>query len=265
MAHQKRNFKKRFKKKIPIYRKRVFRYALGVPLATGALVYFIFFSPVFKIEKIEITGDDHIAQQAESQIQQELNKKTLFFIKKDNLFLFNANLVSKQIAQTFPELKNAVLEKHFPGSIFLALEKRAPVAILGFNASSSDNYFLIDEKGIVFQEYNQTSSSSLPLIISQDGQVNQLSQQAIDEATLKTILQINTSLNNLNLTARYFLLFENQLTAYLEEGWKIQFNLASDIDLTITKLKLLLEKEITPEKRKTLEYIDLRFSKAYYK
>ena len=52
------------------------------------------------------------------------------------------------------------------------------------------------------------------------------------------------------------------------EGWQIYFNLQGnpDINSQITKLNLLLNGDITPTIRKTLQYIDLRFQdRAFYK
>ena len=52
------------------------------------------------------------------------------------------------------------------------------------------------------------------------------------------------------------------------EGWQIYFNTDTDSDITsqLTKLDLLLQKEISAESRQSLQYIDLRFKdRAYYK
>jgi len=55
------------------------------------------------------------------------------------------------------------------------------------------------------------------------------------------------------------------LDAETTEGWTVRFNLKGDLDWQVTELRLALEKQISPEKRKSLEYIDLRFSRVYYK
>jgi len=52
---------------------------------------------------------------------------------------------------------------------------------------------------------------------------------------------------------------EERLNAKTSEGWEIYFNLEGDINWQLTKLGAVLEKEIPPEKRENLEYIDLRF------
>jgi len=60
----------------------------------------------------------------------------------------------------------------------------------------------------------------------------------------------------------------SQLNIKTDENWQAYLSLDqdSDINLQITKLNLLLKGEITPEARKKLEYIDLRFKdRAYYK
>jgi len=49
------------------------------------------------------------------------------------------------------------------------------------------------------------------------------------------------------------------------EGWEIYFNLEENLSWQLTQLYLLLERKISPEERRTLQYIDLRFNKIYYK
>jgi len=267
MVQKKKNFKKRFKKKIPIYKKRFFWYLVLAILGVSGLTYLVLFSPVFKIDKIEITGIPNLEEKTQEIIKTETENKFLFFIKKDNLFLFNANLVARQLLGAFPELKSAELKKHFPDSLSLTLQQRMPVATWAFSTSSSENYFLVDETGVTFEEYKTgKATTTLPLIVSKDA-IDEitLGKQIIDENKMKLILKIDTNLESLALPTNHFSIMENNLTAFLKEGWRIEFNLESDIDLTLAKLKLLLEKEITEEKRKTLEYIDLRFNKAYYK
>jgi len=58
---------------------------------------------------------------------------------------------------------------------------------------------------------------------------------------------------------------DKRLDIKTAEGWEIYFDLSSDVNFALTKLGLLLEKEIPLEKRGDLSYIDLRFSKVYYK
>jgi len=77
------------------------------------------------------------------------------------------------------------------------------------------------------------------------------------QGNLKDNFQINVKEAAISLPER--------LNIKTSENWQIYFNLESDINLQITKLNLPLKEEISPEKRENLEYIDVRFSRAYYK
>jgi len=52
---------------------------------------------------------------------------------------------------------------------------------------------------------------------------------------------------------------QDRINVQTEQGWKIYFNPQEDISWQITKLSSVLEKEIPPEDRENLEYIELRF------
>jgi len=56
---------------------------------------------------------------------------------------------------------------------------------------------------------------------------------------------------------------QSRLNATTGEGWQVYFSLDSDIDLQTTKLNYLLEKELPKENRGALQYIDLRYERAY--
>jgi len=64
---------------------------------------------------------------------------------------------------------------------------------------------------------------------------------------------------------KFILLGQKRLDVKTTEGWEIYFDLAGDINLSLTKLSLLFDEEISQEARESLQYIDLRFSKVYYK
>ena len=59
-----------------------------------------------------------------------------------------------------------------------------------------------------------------------------------------------------------------RLDMQTSENWNIYMDVGPDsnTDMQLTKLNLLLSGDITPETRKNLEYVDLRFKdRAYYK
>ena len=84
---------------------------------------------------------------------------------------------------------------------------------------------------------------------------------------ISEILKIQKQLQDkFKINTEEFILSDNQrLDVKTSENWEVYFDLSTDISLSLVQLNLLLEKEISLEQRKNLKYIDLRFSRAYYK
>ncbi|MFH1451413.1 MAG: hypothetical protein ABIF89_02280, partial [bacterium] len=94
-----------------------------------------------------------------------------------------------------------------------------------------------------------------------------LGQKICKEETLAVIVKINKALiEEIKIDPVEFTVLKNdRINAKMLEGWNIYFNAAGDIDWQITKLQLVLEKEIPEDKRNNLEYINVRFTKVYYR
>jgi hypothetical protein len=94
-----------------------------------------------------------------------------------------------------------------------------------------------------------------------------LGEKVIDEKILEFILNSDNKLKEelkINII-EFDLLSQERLNVKTEEGWEIYFDLKGDLNWQTEKLTLVLENEIPPEKRGDLEYIDLRFTRVYYK
>lgn len=127
----------------------------------------------------------------------------------------------------------------------------------------------MDNNGIIFNVSND-KDENLILIYSKSKIVPpslSLLDEVINEEKLSQIIEINRAFDNvLPVKITHFITNSNDmLHAVTEQGWSVYFVLKSDMQMDITKLKLLFDEELDAEKTKNLEYIDLRFSKAYYK
>ena len=118
--------------------------------------------------------------------------------------------------------------------------------------------FLSDENGRIFKKAAPEAETDLIRVFGE----KELFSQQIDR-----ILEIKSKLEkNLKMEIKKaHLVSPKRLDLENSEGWRIYFNLEEDSDWQIQKLGLVLEKQISPEERKNLKYIDLRFSRVYYK
>ena len=119
---------------------------------------------------------------------------------------------------------------------------------------------MIDEQGIAFEQSSSTEGL-LKISDEQSSDLLGLSGQALGKDDLSNILLINSRLkNDLGIDIGEFTISsQDRLIALTKEGWNIYFYLKGDIDWQLTKLKAVLDEKIPQEKRKNLEYIELRF------
>jgi hypothetical protein len=88
-----------------------------------------------------------------------------------------------------------------------------------------------------------------------------LGERAVTKEKISKILEIKSKLEDILKIQikKADLISEKRLNVKTFEGWDIYFNLKKDLDWQLTKLKAVLDEKIPEEKRKDLEYVDLRF------
>ncbi|MDD4990526.1 MAG: hypothetical protein PHW31_04480 [Candidatus Pacebacteria bacterium] len=241
------------------------------------LGYWLFFSPILKIKDIQVISVPEIPAESIKQIvNQELNKKWLI-IEKNSFFLADIKTIKNRIMLDFPLTGEVKIKRGLPGSIFIEIKPRITQSAWCF-ALSTSTCFLADQQRIIFTKATQEDlQSGLTIIFSEQPQKEVFSEvcskslmDRIDE--IKKMLSEKFGIDNLSFTekANGFLnvMVFDPVRSFASNGaggWEIYFDPKNDLSVDLTKLRLLLDKEITPEQRKNLQYIDLRFSKAYYK
>ncbi|MCK4520376.1 FtsQ-type POTRA domain-containing protein [Candidatus Parcubacteria bacterium] len=241
----------RIKRKKSLLKNKFFWIGILVLAIVVLLSYFLFFHSFFKIDKIEISGNEKLkTEQIENLIE-----------KNKNIFLFNTEKNKNKILENFPEVVEIYIEKDFPRSIKIQVEERKPVAVFCQN----QEYFFIDKKGIVYEKAE--SNSMLKIKNLTFDRELELGNEVLAENELKQILYIQSRIeDDLEIQIELAeIVSASRLNIQISEGWQIYFNTQRALDWQLTELKLVLEKKIPQEKREGLEYIDLRFEKVYYK
>jgi len=89
-----------------------------------------------------------------------------------------------------------------------------------------------------------------------------LGKNAINKELMEKILQIKDTLG-IGIE-KIFLNSSDKLVIMTKEKWEIYFHPERDIEWQLKKLKTVLEKEFSGDKRMDLKYIDLRFGDRVY-
>jgi len=242
--------------------KRFFRFLILILILIGSLFYFLFFSSIFQIEKIEIVGNQKVNPQNLKKFLQDQIQKNIFGFKSESIFLLNPKKIEKSIQDQFPPVFEVDLKRRFPNQLFLEIKEREAIAIFQKNG----NQFLLDREGIIFDW-----AKDLDLIMIENLTLKKelvFGKKVIPKENLSQILKIKDLIEkNSDLKIKKASLISEQRADFLTtEDWQIYFNLRDNLENQVSNLILVLEKEITDKKRETIKYIDLRFgNRVYYK
>ena len=263
-----------------IVKNRFFWFGILGFLFMGGIVYGIFFTSFFKIEHIEISGNAKIPEESLREIAQTHLPRKFMFLEMNHFFLANTSAAAEAVKAAFPEVETAVVQRKFPDSVLVVVRERQGIASWcqqrGYTVEVSDGEevkrsvrqcFALDAHGVIFEE----KEPERELIISEEGKSATLGEEAIDPELLKAILSFGQQLDASSLfrevglrVSSAVLVSKERVNVKISEGWHIYLNPTENIDWQVTKVKLVLEKEIPSGKRPFLEYIDLRFGDQAY-
>ncbi len=251
--------------------KFIFIFLLAV---LGGGIYFIFYSPYFSINKIEVLGTERIkSEDVRSTVEEHLSKQRFLFFLQRNIFIFDENSAGENINDKYV-LKSWKIDKRLPGTLLVSIEERTPALIW----KTLEKHFLVDWDGTIIREIS-AEEMSLYLLNQPGGKMalvfddNNTPIMPKEEILSRETVQVITNLQN-DIPKTSGLIINNfkmanrsdpVIRGLTSEGWEIYFSTAGDLNAQIEKLESFL-KEKNQEGRKTLQYVDLRFAdRIYYK
>jgi cell division septal protein FtsQ len=215
------------------------------------------------VKEIKISGNKKITtEDIKNEISSLVLRSFMSFSSK-SIFLTNFRNINSEVLKKFPQLASINLKRDFPNIIVVQAEERKPVAVF----CPEVDCFSIDKEGVAFEKV-EVIFSDFPRISNIEGKNRfSLGEKIIDKGILDFILDTKAGLNEkMKIVVEEFSLpFAQRLNVKTKEGWEIYFNVNGDLNWQLEKLSLVLEKEIPPAKRKDLDYIDLRFTRVYFK
>jgi len=269
MSHRRTHIKNKISRstpKTPFFKKSVFWIVFLCLAITFGAVYFVLFFENFWVKNIMISGNEKISTESIKElVVTGINKN----ITK-SIFLINEGDIVKKIMEKFPAIEKISISKKYFQTITLGITERKPA---GAYCNENGKCFLVDQNGVAFSALGGPRSAEEEgmFIIRQNfGKKDVVTgEQAIEGKIISAVSKIQKSLKEkFNIDVLNAMVTTPiRLDVKTKENWEIYFNIEdlSNIDFQVDKLGALLSSELTPDQRKTLEYIDLRFEKTYYK
>ena len=195
-------------------------------------------------------------------------------IIQKNIFLFISKKRSVDFLENnFKKIRSATISKKFPDSISINIDERKAVLVW----CSGENCFLIDENGTAYNvaDFNSPEISQNHLLRINDMSLRDVSigEKVISSAYEQYIISIKDALKGINQKISESddaystpSNVADEIDVRTDKDTQIYFSTEFSLDSAIHTLDVVLKKEISEDKLKSVEYIDLRSEgRVFYK
>lgn len=242
-SHKKIISKRKSRK--PIFKKKWFWDLILFFIFFSSLSWLIFKTPYFEIKTIKVSALPDFIEKI-----QEISSK------EKNFFLFNTARVSDDIKNSFPEIKEIVIKKHFPHTILIETKQREEIGIFCLGEDNNP-CFLIADDGVIFK--NTEIKEGLLLFSKPDEKTPPpLGSVIIEKEKLSDLLFLVNEAKNINVNIIKIEILQFEIRAFTQNNFKIYLSKNADIKKQTLSLINIYQKIISDKERESLEYIDLR-------
>ena len=243
---------------------RVFFVSLVLLSVLSLFTALFFYIDRFKIKNITIEGATDLSKEFLTQeLQGVLKSKSLGIFPRDRIFFFPYDDVRIKLMNSFKKFSSVQIEGRFSQNLLVKIEERQPVAV--FCAEEQKNCYFIDEGGFIFVDAPFFSSGVFPQF--SDNRAHHkpsVGDFLIDGEEARRIFDF-MKLMPADYSVAQILLENDGVYKFLtKEGWQII--LQKDDDFEVAHQNFLASLNEIKDKRKNLDYIDLRFGgKVFFK
>jgi len=247
-----------------LIKKSVF-YSLIFLFFLGGIIGF-FYIPYFRIKKISIEGNTTVAtEDLLAEVSNYLNAKYFKIIPNDNILILSKEKVIGDLLKKFSRLKDTSLNKNFPDTLSIIVKERNKEALF---CPEKDKCFFLDGNGLAFEQAPNFSPGVYLTFFDERGSSTpawESNSQVLPQEQFKNLINFKNLISGDNIKILEIILKkENIYQLQTNEGWYILLNDQNNAQITYQNLKLALDQ--IKDKRKNLDYIDLRFgNKVFYK
>src|SRR3989338_5145562 len=252
-------------------RKKIFAGIFGL-FILSALLWAVYFSPVFEIRNISINHPDKITAEEAAQIVNDLKlySKIKFMyglapMLQKNLILVSKKRLAQNLSVSFPEIRDVVIRKKFFHTLSIEFNMREQVGI--WCAAQSRCYY-IDADGIIFMPASESEGSLVLKIQDMKNPQVDLGQTVLRRDLLKFLADFRDKLSETEKISVTLYKLNGQtapIEAITGQNWSIYMESAKTPDSLLKTLVATLDEAIK-SKRFRLEYIDLRIpDRIFYK
>lgn len=232
--------------------------------ASGLMVYGIFLSDFFAINKILVSAPTKFSSSSIESMAWAQSHANRFFLPQKNLFLFDVGQLKASINSQYAA-SNLVIKKNFPNQLSISFDEKVYSAIW----REGDNHYLANENDDIALpiNINDYKDKKLPMVINTgtakyaNGYLpeNHLKIAAISIIYANISKNIKFQVDNFEIPGGEGGVIEVKIV----NGPRLIFTTRSDLDKQLNKLYTIINERLKNDFIKKT-YIDLRFNDTIY-
>ncbi len=222
--------------------------------------------PFFNINQINLSGQVRIAPSSiQTIIDQELNRRKLFFFSQGNYWLANSSRIARAITASY-SLENLKVNKKFPRSLTINLTEKEAALVYQVGLKK----WLLDNQGKIIQEAGAGDETNrLPIVVAESvSSTMKLATTIVPPATIKFLTFLQAKIPEMTKVEVAFGKLKDEegrvLHLTTSENWQIYLDRQNDWDKQVNVLATILNTKLKGGREK-LKYIDVRYeNRAYF-
>lgn len=261
--------------------------ALAVVLALGGWIWFVGFSPVFRIETIEIRGNESIPTwEVRDAVTDALKERRWLLMPQTSLLVASEDGIKDALNDRFV-LASLEVSKEPPRTLVIELQERVSAILLHLPDGRQG---LIDLQGVVTRLYRPEEAldvakrlgpsldeqggrakPQVPVLFDERAEKLELREEALRPNVVQATIDLPALFEKRFGRAPYFeeLRIDGKgsqtLRLVTSEGWAIYLDASQDLERQIANAEIVLKTKVGDQRRQ-LDYIDARFGeKVFFK
>jgi hypothetical protein len=238
--------------------------AVGLFAIAGGIVYGIFYSPLLRINRFEVSGAVKCdSATLRAALARAVSGYDYLVVPKDHLFFADASALSEALEAQFLDVRNADVRKQF-GKITANVEERSE----SLRLIIADKSYLLDQGGIGMREAVLGEGDNL-VAIENDSAVFSPGAKMISAPVLAAVTEIHKYFaTQTGIKDRLIRIAPDDSTIEVvsSEGWYAILDPSVDIEIQLASVSTAVLGKFSPADRTHLDYIDARLGdKIFYK
>ena len=237
-----------------------------VLLCLAGLIWFFFFSPIFLITRLEITGNERIPTvDLEQKFWQQTAQPRLFFASQKNLFLFNSGALTERLNSDYI-LERLEIKKQLLHKVSIRLKEK-PFMLIWHEGGE---YYWINSDGtIILRGYSLINMpSGLPLIENRGDWVAGEKMIAGQEEKINFVLSLADKIGSVQpkiIPEKYLIANAEDPTVTIVSSSTptIDFTVKEEAEKQLNRLIILIKNTLKDDFNKK-KYINLKFGEKIF-